>query len=107
MMLRKVLPFFLVAGLAVASASSYPVKLFSPVTVGTTELKPGDYKLEVNDEKAVLRNGKVQIESPVKVEQANTKFETTVVRYVTSTDGKSRIQEIRIGGTKTKLVFTM
>ena len=107
MMIRKVLPFFLVAGLAVASASSYPVKLFSPVTVGSTELKPGDYKLEVNDEKAVIRNGKVQTETAVKVEQGDTKFDKTVVRYVTSTDGKSRIQEIRIGGTKTKLVFVM
>jgi hypothetical protein len=29
------------------------------------------------------------------------------VRYVNNPDGKVRIQEIRIGGTKTKLVFAM
>jgi hypothetical protein len=30
-----------------------------------------------------------------------------VVRYVNNPDGKVRIQEIRIGGTKTRLLFTM
>ena len=107
MMMRKVLPFFLVAGLAVASARSYTVNLFETATVGTTELKPGEYKIEVNDQKAVIRKGKVQTESAVKVEEGETKFDTTVVRYVNSTDGKIRIQEIRLGGTKTRLVFTM
>ena len=107
MMMRKVLPFFLVAGLAVASARSYTVSLFEPAMVGSTELKPGEYKIEVNDQKAVIRKGKVQTESQVKVEEGGTKFDTTVVRYVNNADGKPRIQEIRIGGTKTKLVFTM
>jgi len=107
MMIRKVLPFFLVAGLAFAGARSYTVNLFETATVGTTELKPGEYKIEVNEQKAVIRKGKVQTESTVKVEEGDTKFDSTVVRYVNSTDGKIRIQEIRIGGTKTKLLFTM
>ncbi|MGD0775503.1 MAG: hypothetical protein ABSC05_22025 [Candidatus Solibacter sp.] len=107
MTMRKVLPFFLVAGLAVASARSYTISLFEPAMVGSTELKPGNYKLEVNDQTAIIRQGKVQTESPVKVEEGETKFATTVVRYVPGADGKARIQEIRIGGTKTKLVFTM
>jgi hypothetical protein len=107
MMMSKVLPFFLVAGLAVASARSYTVNLFETATVGSTELKPGEYKIEVNDQKAVIRKGKVQTESAVKVEEGETKFDSTVVRYVNSTDGKIRIQEIRLGGTKTRLVFTM
>jgi hypothetical protein len=107
MTMRKVLPFFLVAGLAVASARSYTISLFEPAMVGSTELKPGNYKLEVNDQTAIIRQGKIQTESPVKVEEGDTKFDTTVVRYVPSADGKAHIQEIRIGGTKTKLVFTM
>jgi hypothetical protein len=49
----------------------------------------------------------VQTESPVKVEEGDTRFATTVVRYVPGADGKARIQEIRIGGTKTRLVFEM
>ncbi len=107
MMTRKLLPFFLVAGLAVASARSYTVNLFQTAVVGTTELKPGEYKIEVNDQKAIIRKGKEQTESPVKVEEGDTKFETTVVRYVNDAGGKVRIQEIRLGGTKTRLLFTM
>jgi hypothetical protein len=107
MIMRKVLPFFLVAGLAVAGTRSYAVNLTKPNMVGATELQPGDYKIEVNDQKAILRKGKVQTESPVKVEEGDTKFEKTVVRYIGNADGKLRIQEIRIGGTRTKLIFTM
>ena len=107
MTMRKVLPLFLVAGLAIAGARSYTVNLFQPSLVGTAELKPGQYKIEVNENKAVIRQGKVQTESPVKVEEGDARFDSTVVRYVNSTDGKVRIQEIRINRTKTKLVFTM
>ena len=107
MTMRKVLPIFMVAGLAIASARSYTVNLFQPTMVGATELKPGEYKVEVNDQTAVIRQGKVRTESQVKVEESDTKFDTTVVRYVNSADGKVRIQEIRLGGTKTRLVFAM
>ncbi|MEO8596377.1 MAG: hypothetical protein ABI759_23870 [Candidatus Solibacter sp.] len=106
-MIKKVLPFFLVAGLAVASARSYTVNLFQPSLVGTTELKPGEYKVEVNQSKATIKKGKVETTSDVKVEEGDTKFDTTSVRYVNSADGKVRIQEIRLGGTKTKLIFNM
>ena len=106
MTMRKVLPFFMVvAGLAVAGTRSYTVSLTKANMLGTTELKPGDYKIEVDGDKAILRQGKVQTESPVKVEEGDTKFENNVVRYVNSADGKLHIQEIRIGGTRTKLVF--
>ena len=106
-MIKKALPFFLVAGLAVASARSYTVNLFQPSMVGATELKPGEYKLEVNQSKATIKKGKVETTSDVKVEEGDTKYDTTSVRYVNGADGKVKIQEIRLGGTKTKLVFVM
>ena len=59
----------------------------------------------MDGDKAVLRQGKVKTESPVKVEENGTKFDSTAVRYVNGADGKLHIQEIRIGGTRTKLVF--
>ena len=105
-MIRKAALLFVVAGLAIASARSYSVSLFQTAMFGSTELKPGAYKVEVNDQTATIRQGKVQVESPVKVEENGVKFETTTVRY-SNDDGKTRIQEIRIGGTKTKLVFSM
>jgi hypothetical protein len=106
MTMRKVLPLFMVvAGLAVAGTRSYTVSLTKSNMLGTTELKPGDYKIEVDGDKAILRQGKVQTESPVKVEESETKFDNNVVRYVNGADGKAHIQEIRIGGTRTRLVF--
>jgi hypothetical protein len=95
---------FLLAAAAVASARSYTVTLFQPATFGDVELKPGEYKVEVNEQKAVIRNGKVHGESPVKIENGETKYDSTTVRY-SNGDGKMKIQEIRLGGTKTKLVF--
>jgi hypothetical protein len=41
------------------------------------------------------------------VEEGTTKYPTTVVRYTNGSDGKVQIQEIRLGGTKTKLLFNM
>ena len=105
-MIRKAALLFAVAGLALASAKSYSVTLFQDATFGTTELKPGQYKLEVNDTTATIHQGKLQGEAPVKIEEGEQKFNTTSVRYDTS-GAKPRIQEIRIGGTKTKLVFNM
>src|SRR6185295_6007565 len=66
-MLRKLLFFFMVAGLAAANAKTYNMNLFQPAMFGTTELKPGEYKIEVVDQKATVRNGKLQGECPVKV----------------------------------------
>ena len=103
----KVLLFFMAAGLAAASAKTYTMDLFEPAMFGSTELKPGVYKVEVVDQKATIRNGKLLGECPVKVETVDRKYDTTSVRFLNGDGGKLRIQELRIGGTKTKLVFTM
>jgi len=95
---------FALLGLAIASAKTYDVTLYSPVTVGGTELKPGQYSVEVKDSRAVIRNGQVQSEAPVKVENVDSKYGATTVRYANE-GGKLQIQEIRLGGTKTRLVF--
>ena len=101
---RLVLSFGTLALALASAASSYKVTLFQPSMVGNTELKPGDYKLEVDGEKAIIKDGKSSVEVAVKVETGNEKFGNTVVRY-NNGDGKYHVQEIRLGGTKTKLVF--
>ena len=106
-MLRNVLLFSMVVGLASANAKTYTMNLFQPAMFGSTELKPGTYKVEIVDQKATVRNGKLQGDCPVKVETAERKYDTTSVRFVNGDGGKLRIQELHIGGTKTKLVFTM
>jgi hypothetical protein len=103
-MKRRLLFVFALAGLAVASAKSYTVNLFQPSMLGNTQLKPGEYQIAVVDQKAVIRNGKVEGQAPVKVEAGDVKYDSTTVRF-SNADGKMHIQEIHIGGTKTKLVF--
>jgi hypothetical protein len=102
--MRRLLFCFALAGLAVANAKSYTVNLFQPSLVGSTQLKAGEYQVEVVDQKAVFRNGKVESETPVKVEASDVKYSSTSVRF-TNGDGKMHVQEIHLGGTKTKLVF--
>jgi hypothetical protein len=92
---------FGILALAVASAaSSYTVTFFQPVTVNGTTLKAGDYKVEVNDNKAVIKKGKTIAESPVKVENNDAKYSNTSVRLA-----GSQVEEIHLGGTRTRLVF--
>ena len=104
-MTRKFLLSFAILALsAVASAKSYTVTLFQPSIVGGAELQPGEYKLDLSESKVTLRNGKKSAEATVTVESADQKFPSTSIRYRNG-DGKYRIQEIRLGGTKTRLVF--
>lgn len=93
------------AGMALAAGKSYPVTLYGPAMVGNTELKAGEYRVEIENDKAIIKSGKkTQKEAPVKVENSDEKYPTTSVRL--SGGEKKQIQEIRIGGTNTKLVFT-
>jgi hypothetical protein len=102
-MLNRIALAFLTAGLMTMSAAgTYRVSLHQDATVSGKQLKAGDYKIEVKDNNvAVLKHGKNTIEVPVKTETANSKFASTQIQY---TDGNN-LQEIRLGGTNTKLVF--
>lgn len=94
----------LILALAIASASTHTVTLFQPSVVSGTELKPGDYKLTLESDKAIIQKGKEKVEATVKVQSGDAKFSSTSVRY-TSEAGKYKIREIRLGGTTTTLVF--
>lgn len=103
-MFKRFVLAFAILGLAVASAESYRVKLSQPSKVEGKQLKAGDYRLNLENSKLTIVNGKETLEVPVKVKTGDTKFDNTSVRY-TGTGDKVSIQEIRIGGTKTTLVF--
>ncbi|MBZ5593589.1 MAG: hypothetical protein LAP39_15220 [Acidobacteriia bacterium] len=103
-MINKILLVCTVLVLAgLASAKSYSITLFEPSVIGGTELKPGDYTLELKEEKVVIKRGKQACEAAVKVETADSKYSSTSVRY-SNGDGKYHIQEIHLGGTTMKLV---
>jgi hypothetical protein len=93
-----------ITAVAGAAPASYKVTILDTVTIDGKDLKAGEYKVEVKDTTAVIRNGKDSTEVKVKTESGDTKYNSTSVRY-TKDGGKNNLEEIHIGGTKTKLVF--
>ncbi len=103
-MSKRIAFLFLVLAITTVFAKTYSITLFQPAVVAGTELKPGDYQLELKDTTVVFKSGKQSVKCTVKVENAEGRFSTTTVRY-DSGEGKLKIQEIRLGGTNLKLVF--
>ena len=102
--MKRWLSLLLLAGVSLVNAKTFSLTLFENSTVGGTQLKPGTYKLEVTDQKVIIRNDKQTGEAPIKIENGDNKYSSTTVRY-RNDDGKNNIQEIRLGGTKMKIVF--
>ena len=104
-MTRNIILLFVLFAVAVAwAASGYTVNFSKPAMVGGTEIKAGNYKLELDGDKAVLKNGKTTVEADVTVETNPNKFDRTSACCL-GEDGKYRLQEIRVGGTTTKVTF--
>jgi|ERR1700722_15491225 hypothetical protein len=100
-MVKNILLGFASLALAVASAAtSYDVTFYQPVMINGSELKAGDYKLELNDKTAVIKHGDSVTEAPVTVTNKGQKYERTAVRL-----NRRQVEEIRIGGTNTRVVF--
>src|SRR5665213_1001886 len=97
---RLILGLGIVALGVASAASSYEVTITQPTWAGATELKPGVYKLAVQGNNAIFTAGKTVVEAPVTVQKNDHKVESTEVQ---SSD--SKIREIRLGGTSTKLIF--
>ena len=103
--MKKLLVTCALLGLSLAQAKSYHVTLYEKSVLGSTELKPGDYTVELKDQQVVIKSGKTEAQAAVKVENDAGKFSTTSVRY-SNGDGRYHIQEIRLGGTNMKLVVS-
>jgi len=87
--------------LAIASAAgSYEFTISQPTWVGTTQLKPGNYSVAVKDGTAVFKSGKTIVEAPASLEKTERKYSATEVDTA-----DSKIKEIHLGGTASKLVF--
>jgi hypothetical protein len=87
-----------------SGAKPYEVNLNNPAEVSGTELKPGTYNVEVAGNRVLIHGKKQNAECSVKVQEGDQKFSATTVQYQL-VDGKYRINEIHLGGTKTTLVF--
>ena len=93
-----------VIGLAVASAASnFNLNFYQTTIVNGTTLKVGEAKLEIRENKAIVKQGKTSVEASVKVETAPNKYLYTTIGYK---DGDNhQIKDITLAGTTTKLVF--
>jgi hypothetical protein len=102
-MTKSALLLLSVFSLAVASAANVNLTLIQPTVVNGTQFKPGEAKLELKDNKAVLKQGKLTAEVPVKIEANGNKYQFTSVGYKEGAD--HQIKEIFIGGTTKHIVF--
>lgn len=110
-MLKRFVLAFAILSLALATAGtvpsaggSYKITLVQPSVVNGNDLKAGEYRLNLGTEKVTIVNGKQSLEVPAKIESVDKKFEVTAIRY-TTVAGKMTISEIRLGGTKTRLLL--
>lgn len=97
----------LCTGLANAGAKTYRVSVPEKVVVGSAELKPGDYRVRLEDNTAVFINqdAKEAAKAQVDVTTEAKKFDRTEVRIAKEPDNSERMTGIDLGGTKLKLVF--
>lgn len=103
-MTKRLLFVFLALALTVACAKTYWVTFYIPSAVAGVQLKPGEYRLDLDGSQVTLKNGKIVAQSEVKVKENGEKYKSTSVRCLNG-DGRCRIQEIRLGDTNLKLVF--
>ncbi len=106
--MKKTLLAIALLGASMASAKTYTVTVNGPAAIGNSQdsqVKGGDYKLELKGDRVLLKDGKMVDEFPVQVQNESRKFDSTSITY-SSHDGTTRIEEIRLGGTTVKLVFS-
>jgi hypothetical protein len=102
-MLKKILASFVTVGAmaAIAATGTYKVNLMQNSILDGKQLKPGTYKVDVENNTATLKHGKTTVQAPAREETAQNKFQNTQMVY-TNND----LKEIDIGGSHTKIVFT-
>ena len=91
--------------LAIAGPKSYSVAISAPTQAGSAQLAPGAYKLQVEGTNAIFTDShRASVTVPVKVENADTKFDSTAVD-TSNQSGSRQMKSIELGGSKTKLEF--
>ena len=93
------------AGGTIGAADTYSITLDKPAVFGKTELKAGEYRLEVTENKATIRGKKgVTAEADIVVDQAKDKALRTTMCCLGSDGKKYELREIRPAGTTMKIV---
>lgn len=89
---------------AVVSAETYKFQLGTAVSIGTTQLKPGRYVLDVNGNTAVLKDksGKT-IDAKTTVEKAG--MTTVTMVGLTGANGASQLKDVTPAKSGIRVVF--
>lgn len=104
MKLAKLSLTFGTLGLAAAfAASTHTMHLSDAAMINGVSLKPGDYRVEVEGNKAVIKRGKEKVEATVQTQTADHKYDMTAV-VVDNSSGTARVKEIDLGGTNERLL---
>jgi hypothetical protein len=98
--MKKLLIAFAALALSVTAAQKFNVRVFQPMRLSGTDLAPGDYRLELSENKVVLKSGKLSVEATATVQNGAQKFPATTFKI-----NHGAVEEIRLGGTSTTLVF--
>ena len=99
--MKKLLTIAICFSTMALSAFGAGLTVTSPVSAGGKELKPGEYKFEMQGDKVVFKDGKTTIaEAPATSETVAKKYADTTYE---STSGK--ITAIRVGGSTTRIVL--
>jgi LDH2 family malate/lactate/ureidoglycolate dehydrogenase len=103
-MTKSFLMLFSVISLAVASAANtFHVDLYQSTVVNGTTFKAGEAKVELQEGKAVLKQGKTTAEATIKMETNKDKYAHTMIGYKDGNEHK--IKDICIGGTTNHILF--
>jgi hypothetical protein len=101
--MKRIALALLACSIAFAGSKTYTLNVWQPAVLAGTELKTGQYRMEVDGDKVILKAGRQTVEANVKVESTSTKHRSTTL-VMEERNGKMHIREILLGGTDTKLV---
>jgi hypothetical protein len=83
------------------AASGYSLSFHDTVWVGSTQLKAGEYTVEMQGDKAVFKSGNKKVaEVPASLGTNDQKY-----KYTSVSSTGSKVHEIDLGDTKSKIVF--
>jgi hypothetical protein len=98
---------FALATAVIAKSVKFSFSLPKAATIGSVELKSGDYDVRVDGTTAVIapKLGGQPKTVPARVEELAAKYAGSTVTTVVVKDGKTILDSVTVGGSKTKIVF--
>jgi hypothetical protein len=103
--MKKYIGLFALLGASVLSAKTYRFTVLDPSQVGTVQLKPGDYRVQVEGSQVVLKDSRGhQIDTAATMETLDHKAHQTVI-LSSNADGQRHITSIEFAGSHEKIVF--